>query len=134
MQIVKASQKVFRVPIPGIISRPPIKRWDDPDRSTERTDNLLRARKRIQQIILSNEWNNFLTITYDPEKIDATDVPLVIKKTQNWLKNMTKRNGLAYLLVPEYHKKEKRVLRPPLGRKTPRYHPNYAKSVALNLR
>ena len=108
-QVVKASEKVFRVPIPGCIDRPPIQRWDDPDRASERTDNLLRARTRIQQIILCNEWNNFLTITYDPEKIDSTNVPLVIQKTQNWLKNMTKRNGLAYLLVPEYHKKEKRV-------------------------
>ena len=108
-QVVKASQKVFRVPIPGCVERPPIQRWDDPDRKEQRTDNIQRAKNRIYQILLSNEWTYFLTITYDPNKIDSTNVPLVINKTQNWLKHMTQRNGLAYLLVPEYHKKEKRV-------------------------
>lgn len=108
-QIVKASKKVFRVPIPGILPQRPIHRWDDPDRTENRTDNIHRAHNRIYQILLSNEWDYFLTMTFDQEKLDSRDISLTIKKTQIWLKNMTQRNGIGYVLVPEYHKKDKRV-------------------------
>jgi len=110
-QVVKASRPVFRVPIPGMIPHPPYQRFDDPEcePSGTRADNVARAQKRIYQIMLSNEWRYFLTCTFDDEKVDASNIPLVAAKAQKWLKNMTQRKNLGYVMIPEYHKKDNRV-------------------------
>lgn len=115
-QIVKASNSVFRVPIPLGLKKT-FQQWYDPEEDEEkdssgkkqRLDNIFRAEKRIQQIILLNEWKYFLTLTFNDDVVDASDVEKVTEKTQSWLKNQTYRIGVGYLLVPEYHKKDKRI-------------------------
>lgn len=119
-QICKASQRVYRVPLPGT-SAPVIHRHQICDPHTGeifdcngesrgvRTDNLLRAKKRIQQIILCNEWDWFVTFTFDDQIVDSTNIPLVISKAQKWLNNHVARRGIGYLLIPEYHKEGGRV-------------------------
>ena len=78
-QIVKASQKVFRVPVPGVLPRKlPHPDWvpdagllDDYElfesdqaldaaRERKREDNLQRAKTRVKQIIMLNEFKYFL--------------------------------------------------------------------------
>ena len=121
MQICKASQRVYRVPVPGLSSGtcriqhryidPATGKYVGPDGEPRgvRTDNLLRAKKRIQQIILCNTWDWFVTFTFDDSIVDATNIPLVISKAQKWLNNQVSRRGIGYLLIPEYHKKDNRV-------------------------
>lgn len=71
---------------------------DDP-----RADNLRRAKGKIFDIALSNEWRYMLTLTLDKDKIDRFDPKVVIKPFTKWLNNMVHRKGLKYIIVPELH-------------------------------
>ena len=124
-QIVKASKKVFRVPVPGVLPKRRVhydwcSDYDDFDdfdsdpRSDERSerereDNLNRAKTRVKQIIMLNEFKYFITLTFDDSVVNAADTQAVIKRSQVWLKNMRQRHNFAYLLVPEYHRKKNRI-------------------------
>lgn len=111
-QVCYSSQRVFRVPGQGY-TRPKARRSlvaaDDSPARGPRVDNILRAKKRINQIILCNTWDYFMTFTFDDSKVDASDPSLVIKKAQKWLNNQVTRKGIGYLLVPEYHKNGNRI-------------------------
>jgi len=74
-----------------------------------RDDNLKRAKDKVFDIVYMNDWNYFLTITFNDEVVNASDVPLVMEKVKVWLSNMVQRKGLQYILIPEYHKDKKRV-------------------------
>jgi len=109
--IVKANRRVFRVPVPDSLHK--IKRHtyvnlDGTKDSSEyrrfRTDNLFRAKSRLKQIALCNSWDYFVTFTFDDKKVNALNPDVVLKKTQNWLRNQVSRNNIKYLLVPELHK------------------------------
>ena len=73
-------------------------------RKEERTDSMKRAVDKIYDLAFQNEWNYFMTITIDPEQFDSKDIKEVYKKLSKWLNNKQQRNGLKYLLIPEYHK------------------------------
>lgn len=63
-----------------------------------------RAKKRISDLILCNDFSNFVTLTLNPEEIDRRDYAAIIKKLSTYLDNRVRRNGLKYLGVPELHK------------------------------
>ncbi|MBQ9121273.1 MAG: hypothetical protein IJY12_02785 [Clostridia bacterium] len=75
----------------------------------DRTDHQKRAVSRIEELIMLNDFDYFLSVTFDDKKVDATDANAVFKKLRNWLSDRVKRKGLRYLLIPEYHKKNKRI-------------------------
>lgn len=111
-QSVKCTSPIFTVPGLGGERKPRAVNLFDEEENKKvrrRDDAIHRAHSRIRQIILSNEWNYFLTITFDDKKVDAHNNELVINKLQKWLNNQTSRNGLGYVLIPEYHKKENRI-------------------------
>lgn len=54
-------------------------------------------------ILLNPDLEYFFTLTIDPQKIDSTDPKAVGQKVNDWLRNQTKRKGLKYILLPEYH-------------------------------
>lgn len=68
------------------------------------------SRKRtiqsIYNIARSNDWEWFVTFTFDPQKINSSDFDTVSSVLNDWLSNMRKRycSDLRYLLVPELHK------------------------------
>lgn len=62
-----------------------------------------RARNRVDDLIACNQWDYFITLTLDGEKIDRTDYGAVIRKLNAWLSNRVQRRGLRYVMVPEYH-------------------------------
>lgn len=68
-----------------------------------------RAKTRLQEHILMNDYSYFVTLTFDDAIVDATNLPEVIKKMRHWLDNMVARKGLQYVLVPEYHPSSGRV-------------------------
>lgn len=71
----------------------------------ERSDSIKRARDKVFDIARLNEWKYFITITFNGSEYEFKDPQFVAKKLRDWLRNRAKRNGLKYLLIPEYHKK-----------------------------
>lgn len=64
-----------------------------------------RAKVKINDIILCNDFDVFCTLTLNPEQIDNRDYKAIIKKLNTYLDNRVRRNGLKYVGVPELHKK-----------------------------
>lgn len=69
-----------------------------------RADSLKRAKDRIFDYILCNEFDYFFTGTIDPKKFNSHDPKAILKYIQNWLKNLVRRNNLKYVFVSERHK------------------------------
>lgn len=63
-----------------------------------------RARVSVRDIGQSNDWSYFVTLTLDRRRIDRYDAAEVVKHLNSWLDNRVRRDGLAYVLVPERHK------------------------------
>lgn len=62
-----------------------------------------RARASVRRLALANQFTWFVTLTVDPQKIDSYDAEAVTRRLNQWLTNKVRRNGLAYILVPERH-------------------------------
>lgn len=70
-----------------------------------RDDNLKRAKEKIFDIVLLNDFKYFITGTFaENEDFDRTDPKQVIKPLKMFLENQTKRIGLQYVLTAERHK------------------------------
>ena len=63
-----------------------------------------RAKRKIFDYCICNQFDLFVTLTLDKRQIDRTDYKAVIKRLNSWLGNRVRRNGLIYIGVPEYHK------------------------------
>ena len=72
---------------------------EDIDRS------MRRARAKVRRLALANDFRWFVTLTLDPQKVNSKEPADVVRKLNAWCSNMVQRNGLRYILVPEYHKK-----------------------------
>lgn len=70
----------------------------------DRLRSMRRARAKLRRLALSNEFDWFVTLTLDPQKIDRYDPKAIMQKVNRWLDNMVRRHGLRYVLVPEQHK------------------------------
>lgn len=69
-----------------------------------RADSLKRAKDKIQDICLCNDFDYFVTLTFNPEKVDSFNVEQVKTAIKGWLNNGVKRRGYKYIAIPEYHK------------------------------
>ena len=63
-----------------------------------------RARVAVHDLGLCNDWAFFVTLTLDPRRIDRYDPVEVLRHLNHWLDNHVRRDGLAYVLVPEHHR------------------------------
>ena len=63
-----------------------------------------RAKGKMLDLIYANDFDCFVTLTLDADKIDRHDYGAVIKKLNAWLDNRVRRCGLRYVGVPERHK------------------------------
>lgn len=65
-----------------------------------------RSKNNLYRIARSNDWDYFITITFDREQLDSSDYREVVKKITKWLNNMQQRGSakMKYLIVPEFHK------------------------------
>ena len=71
-------------------------------------DNARRARRRaigkVYDYFNSNpDLNMFVTLTLSPQEVDRGNYAEVYKRLSTWLENRVRRNGMKYLLIPEYH-------------------------------
>jgi hypothetical protein len=74
-------------------------------RKENKRKSFCRARNKLFDLALSTmSFNCFLTLTIDSAQCDRYDYEQIIKKLSQWLDNRVRRNGLTYVLVPEYHK------------------------------
>lgn len=70
-----------------------------------REDNLKRAKEKIFDIVLLNDFKYFITGTFaEDEDLDRTDPKQIIKPLKKFLENQTMRRGLQYVLTAERHK------------------------------
>lgn len=74
----------------------------------KQAQDLERARRRaaakVRDIARCTPFKWFVTLTFSPDKIDRYDPAKILKMLRSWLDNRVRRHGLAYILVPEYHK------------------------------
>ena len=74
-----------------------------------RDDSVLRAKNRVYDIIRMNDFSCFVTLTFSGEKTERSSVPQTFEKVTNFLANQVQRSNLKYVLIPEYHKKNKAI-------------------------
>ncbi len=82
----------------------------DPVRSAE--ESRRRARAKVRDIALCNQFTHMFTWTLDPKLVDRYDPEQVYKKVRPFLSNMTQRKDFRYVVIPEYHKLKKGEERP----------------------
>jgi len=71
--------------------------------------SLSRTKRVIHDYALCNEFDYFITLTFDRKKYDSSDIKLIKKQVGQWLNNYKKRENpnLKYLLIPELHSDHK---------------------------
>lgn len=69
------------------------------------SSSISRTKRLVLELALCNDWEYFITLTLDKEKVNRVDLDAWHKKFKDWLKYRRKAYGLkiAYLLVPEQH-------------------------------
>ena len=63
-----------------------------------------RAKDKIQDIVLCNHFDYFVTLTFNPKKVDSFNVEEVKKSIKMWLNKGVARRNYSYIAIPEYHK------------------------------
>lgn len=66
--------------------------------------SISRAKKKIFDIAALNDFQYFVTLTLDAQRIDRQSAEDVSHKLKIFLGNKVKRCSLSYIFVPEYHK------------------------------
>lgn len=81
--------------------------WELEREEERQADNLARtlrrARVKVRDYALSTPMTWFVTLTLDKTKVDRYDVDAMTLRLKVWLDNLVRRNGLAYVMVPELH-------------------------------
>jgi hypothetical protein len=64
-----------------------------------------RTKQTVYDYARANLWEWFVTITYDPNKVNRYSYEETGRKLSNWLDNVRKRKApdLKYIIVPELH-------------------------------
>ena len=90
---------------PGFIKEP--RGPQDRSINQEKLDNnISRAKAKIFEYAMCNEFKFFITLTLDKDKYDRHDLPRYIKDLGQYIRDQTKKYGakMEYLLIPEPHK------------------------------
>ena len=69
-------------------------------------NNLSRAKARVQELALCNQWDWFATFTLDGAKYQRDDLDRYRADLAQWLRNQRRLHGgdVRYLIIPEQHK------------------------------
>lgn len=64
-----------------------------------------RTKVKIHDLAIMNDWDYFVTFTFDPKKVDRYDYSAVSRKMSSWLNNIRRvyAPDLKYMVVPELH-------------------------------
>lgn len=69
------------------------------------SNNIIRARSKIQEYVLCNPFDFFCTFTIDPAKYDSFHLKEYHKSLTQWIRDYNKKYGLhiQYIFIPEKH-------------------------------
>jgi len=69
-------------------------------------NNICRARSRVLELALCNEWEWFINLTLDSEKYDRYELEKFQRDLSQWFRDMRKKykTKFQYLIIPETHK------------------------------
>lgn len=83
----------------------------DPDNLEESINESIRRSKRnIKDYARNNEFEYFVTFTFNPSKYNSKNIDEVLRLTSNFLKKLKRKcKDIKYLLVPEYHKDKEKI-------------------------
>lgn len=81
------------------------KNMDNPSRD----DSIKRAKDRVYDIVRMNDFDYFVTLTFNGAKINRSCTDEISDKFKNFLSNLVQRNGIKYLFIAEYHKKNNAI-------------------------
>lgn len=81
---------------------------DEEDESAKKERSVRSSRNRtvnkVYHIARSNTWDWFVTLTFNPEKVDSFDYEACVKKLSVWLMHCRRSApDLGYIMVPEKH-------------------------------
>lgn len=63
-----------------------------------------RARRKVSDYVMAeHDFRYFITLTLNGKDFPRNDLNTALKRLQTWLKNRVQREGLKYIIVPEYH-------------------------------
>lgn len=64
-----------------------------------------RSKQAIFEISRANEWDWFITLTFDRNVIDSSNYDLLVEKVRKWFNNTKNRKApcMKYLIIPELH-------------------------------
>lgn len=72
------------------------------------SNNIVRAKTRINELALCNEWTHFVTLTISKEKYYRYDLKVYYRDLSEFLHNFNRRRvpeqKVKYILIPELHK------------------------------
>lgn len=80
---------------------------DDTEIKKERSikNSMNRTINRVYHLARSNMWDWFITLTFDPEKVDSFDYEDCVKKLKQWIDSVRRSApDMKYIIVPEQHK------------------------------
>lgn len=68
--------------------------------------NIRRAKNRIKELVLCNDWEYFITLTLDPEKYDRYNLDKFTKDLSQYIRNLRRKLDvdIKYILIPEQHR------------------------------
>jgi len=70
-----------------------------------RKSSTRRSKTSVQDYALCNPFSQFITLTFDPKKIDSMDFDNCKKLVSKWLNNQKRHSpNMSYILVAEKHK------------------------------
>lgn len=69
-------------------------------------NSISRAKQKIIEYALCNDWDWFITITIDPQKYRRDDLAKIYKDISRYIRNYRQLNNadVKYLIIPELHK------------------------------
>lgn len=73
-----------------------------PDKERSQKVSQSRAVQTVYDLCMSNPWTWFLTLTFDPEKVDSYDYDECVEAIVLFTLKL-RRRGILYVLVPEQH-------------------------------
>ncbi len=76
------------------------------NKNDEKLDNSIsRSKSKIYEYAICNDFEYFVTLTLDKDKMDRSDINEYIKKLGQYIRNIKKATGqeIKYVLIPEKH-------------------------------
>ena len=68
--------------------------------------NIRRAKAKVKEYVLCNDWDYFITLTLDPKKYDRYNLNKFRNDLTMWIRNISRNRDkkIKYVLIPEQHR------------------------------